>query len=191
MTAPAHNFRVHMNGRLRRAGLAGDFAVASVSRDGLTIKGATSGSTQVPWTRIARGRIGYTETKYGVIYEARMWTDDEPALTLFPLDLDEHAAYAGAMRSLARELAAIGRLERIETGVSKFEALVGPMLVGIVVAAALLVAGYAMHPPLWWHFIVIPGVPATAFAVLTWMAVTVHWPRPLDHLAALDRQLPR
>jgi hypothetical protein len=191
MKKPVHTFRVHMNGRLRRAGLAGDYGVVIVSRDGLTIKGATSGSIQVPWTRIARGRIGYTETKSGLIYEARFWTDEERTLRLFPLDRGEHAAYAVAMRSLTRELAAIGRLDRIETGVSKFEAMLGPVLIGIVVAAALLVAGYAMHPPLWWHFIVIPGVPATAFAVLTWMAVTVHWPRPLDHVAALDRQLPR
>lgn len=191
MTKPVHTFRVHMNGRLQRAGLAGDFAVVSISHDGLTIKGATSGSIQVPWTRIARGRIGYTETNYGLIYEARFWTDEQPALRLIPLDSDEHATYAAGMRSLAKELAAIGRLERIETGVSKFEALVAPMLTGIVVAAAVLVAGYAMHPPLWWHFIVIPGIPAIAFAVLTWMAVKVHWPRPLDNFAELDRQLPR
>ena len=84
-----------------------------------------------------------------------------------------------------------GQAARIELGVSKFEALLGPVLTGIVAAMAFLVAGYAMQPAEWWHFVVIPLVPTIAFAMLTWLAVHVHWPHPLVSAGDVERQLPR
>jgi hypothetical protein len=66
-----------------------------------------------------------------------------------------------------------------------------PVLMGVVTAAAILAAAYAMDPPEWWHFIVIPLVPTIALAAAIWQAVHVHWPRPLKAAGDVERQLPR
>ena len=183
-------FRVHLNEPMQRAGLGGNFARVAATHDGLTITGESAGSLRLPWSTLHRARVGFTETTYGLVYEALLSPAGEPAVRLLPYDHSDLAGYADAMRMLTRELSANGRAARIELGISKFEALFAPVLVGIVAAMAVFIAAFAMHPPRWWHVIVIPGIPAIAWAILTWRAVHVHWPRALAAMSDLERQLP-
>jgi len=137
-------------------------------------------------------RAGFTETKHGQIYEARIWIDGEEApLRLFPFERSDRPLYGAAMRTLTQEMQALGHLSRVQSGVSKFEAILAPALIGAVVIAALAAAAFAMEPPKWWHFFVLPGIPAIIFAILVWRARTLHWPRPLQQPSDLEPQLPR
>lgn len=184
-------FRVAMPWRPFREDFAGSHADVAIVPDGLTIKGEDKGFFHLPRSRIARLRLGFTEAKSGTYYEVRIWIEGERRpLVLYPLRHLNPGSYAAAMRALGAALEKEGNLARVYTGVSKFEALLGPVLMGLVVAAALFVAGYAMDPPEWWHFVVIPGIPAVVFGVLTWQAATRRWPRPVRMLADLERQLP-
>jgi len=192
MTKEIQAFRVLIPWRPFREGFAGTYADVAVARDGLTIKGDEKGFFQLPLARIARLRLGCTEAKGGTYYEVRIWIEGERRpLVLYPPRYENLGPYAAAMRALVSALEKDGRLERVHTGVSKFEALLGPVLMGLVVAGALFVAGFAMHPPEWWHFVVIPGIPALIFGVLTWQAATQRWPRPARVLADIESQLPR
>lgn len=174
-----------------REGFAGSYADVAVARDGVTIKGEERGFFHLPLARIARMRLGFNETRSGIIYEVKLWIEGErKPMPLHPLR-ESLASYAAATRMLAAALEQDGKLARVHTGVSKFAALLGPVLAGFALAGALFVAGFAMHPPRWWHFVVIPGVPAVAFALLTWQAAARLWPRPVRSLAELDKQLPR
>ncbi len=192
MTGVGQSFRVVISWRPFREGFAGSYAEVAVARDGVTIKGQEKGYFHLPLSRIARMRLGFTESKSGTFYEVKIWIDGERRpLVLYPLRHESLEPYAAAMRALAAALDEDGKLARVHSGVSKFEALLGPVLMGLVVAAALCVAGFAMHPPEWWHFVVIPGAPAVIFALLSWQAATRRWPRSVRTLADLDPQLPR
>lgn len=184
-------FRAVMTRSLRRRDFDGDFATVTVVADGLTLKGEKRGFLHVPFERVEGARVGFTEAKYGLIYEAKVWLDGEKApLQLFPYGGEEQHRYGTAMRGLASALHERGRISRIRRGTSLFEALIGPMLMAPVVLAALAAATISADPPVWWHFIVIPLIPALVLAALLYRMVTRHWPRPIASLAELEKQLP-
>lgn len=190
MTGERHSFRVTISLLPPREGFAGSYADVAVAPEGVTIKGEERGFFHLPLARIARMRLGFNESRSGIDYEVKIWIEGErDPMPLYPLR--HEASYAAAMRTLAAALEQDGKLARVHTGVSKFGALIGPVLAGIVLAGALFVAGFAMHPPKWWHFVVIPGLPAVVFGLLTWQAAARLWPRPVRSLAELDAQLPR
>ena len=191
MTGERHSFRVTISLLPPREGFAGSYADVAVAPEGVTIKGEERGFFHLPLARIARMRLGFNESRSGITYEVKIWIEGErEPMALQPLR-ESLAPYAAAMRVLAAALAQDGKLARVHTGVSKFGALIGPVLAGIALAGALFVAGFAMHPPKWWHFVVIPGLPAVAFGLLTWQAAARLWPRPVRSLAELYAQLPR
>lgn len=184
-------FRAVMTRSLRRWDFDGDFATVTVVADGMTLKGEKRGLLHVPFERVEGARIGFTEAKYGLIYEAKVWLDGEKGpLQLLPYGREEEHRYGGAMRGLASALDERGRLARIQRGTSLFEALIGPGLMVPVVFFALFAATVSADPPVWWHFIVIPIFPALIFAALLYRTVTRHWPRPVTSLAELEKQLP-
>jgi hypothetical protein len=192
MTNDVATFKVLITWPPFREDFAGMYADVAVGPDALTFKGDEKGFFHLPLSRIARIRPGFAEAKGGGYYEVKIWVEGERRpMTLRPPRNENLAPYAAAMRMLASRLEKDGKLARVHTGVSKFDALLSPALAGLVAVAAFLVAGFAMHPPAWWHFIVIPAVPTLAFGVLTWQAVTRHWPRPVRTLADIDSQLPR
>jgi hypothetical protein len=192
MTKDVATFKILILWRALREDFAGMYADVAVGPDGLTFKGDEKGFFHLPFSRIARIRPGFIEAKGGGYYETKIWVEGERGpMTLRPPRDQTLAPYAAAMRLLASRLEKDGKLARVHVGVSKFEALLPPLLTGPVAVGAFLVAGFAMHPPEWWHFIVIPAVPTLAFGVLTWQAVTRRWPRPARTLADIEPQLPR
>lgn len=184
-------FRCRAVRALRRRDFDGDHVVVKVGRDGLTLTGATRGFLHVPMDRVARLRAGFTESKYGPIHEAKLWLGGErDPLRFFPYDRTDDPAYAAAVRKLAVALANRGALSRVERGVSTFEAFFGPALMAPVLLAAIGAATISADPPVWWHFVVIPFIPATVFGVLMWRAVSRHMPRAVRSMKELDVQLP-
>jgi hypothetical protein len=192
MTGDVPTFKILTTWWPLREDFAGMYANVAVGPDGLTFKGEEKGLFHLPFSRIARIRPGRTRAKGGTFYKVTVWIEGERrAMTLHVPQNENLASYAAAMRVLASRLQKDGNLARVHVGLSKVGALITPVLVGMVAVAALLVAGFAMHPPEWWHFIVIPGVPAVAFGLVTWQAVTEHWPRPVRTLADIEPHLPR
>ena len=184
-------FRSRIVGALRRRDFDGDFAEVSTAPDGFTLKGADRGFLHVPFERVVRMRVGFTETKSGLVYEAKVWLDGERVpLAFFPYDRTDARGYSGAMRALAASLAESGKLDRVQRGVSSVEALLGPALIAPVVLFALFAASISADPLVWWHFVVIPLVPSVVLGILIWRAVTRHMPRAVTSLAELDVQLP-
>src|SRR5262245_41062485 len=123
------SFRTRILGALKRYDFAGDHANVSVPQDGMTLSGSERGFLHVPYARVKRVRVGFTETKNGLIYEAKIWLDGERApLRFFPYDNGDWANYRVAMRGLAAQLNTQGQLARVERGVSKFDAALGPAL---------------------------------------------------------------
>ena len=191
MTNAAPSFRIFCPRALRREGFNGPYVTVVISSEGLALKGDQAGSVHVSWSQVERARIGFTEGKYGPIYEARLWVSGWPiSLAIFP-DREGRSAYAEGMRTLVGQMQSLGHLKRVSAGTSPFEAILGPALMAIVSAAAIAAAAFAMEPPEWWHFVVIPFFPVLITAYLIWRAVTVHWPRPLEAVRDIERELPQ
>jgi hypothetical protein len=98
--------------------------------------------------------------------------------------------YATAVRGLVAAIAAGGRLERVEGGGSKVEALLAPVLFAPLAAGAIALALFALPNAPWWGRLAVPAVPVALFTVFRWLGLTRHWPRPLGGLADLAAQLP-
>jgi hypothetical protein len=183
-------FRAYLLGSLKRRDFDGRFVTVEVAPDGVTLKGERGGFLHLPLERVARLRAGFTEGKYGPVYEARLWLDGEPAPLLFyPLEHQDRPAYAAAIRTIASALHARGGA-RLERGVNAIGAALGPALMGIVVAFGFFGASISADPPVWWHFVVIPLIPSVVLGALIWRAATRHWPKPVASPAELDVQLP-
>ena len=78
----------------------------------------------------------------------------------------------------------------VERGDTQFGALLGPVLMGLVLAASLAVCVYALADErtlLRWAPAVIP---ALLFGWLYWRYHAVHRPRTVAELGELERQLP-
>lgn len=169
----------------------GAFAVVSIDPAGITLQGEKGGVLHVPLSRVRRARAGFTESKSARLYELHLWIEGEPrALVLCPHGVANHRSYRQTVVALATALEDEGAGSRVQTGVSAFEALLGPSLMALVVIAAFLVPTLVIEHPEWWHFIVIPLIPTSIFAILVWQALSRRWPRPVRNLADLDRQLP-
>lgn len=175
-----------------REDFEGAYAVVAIDSTGVTLSGEKGGTLHVPLSRIRLARAGFTESKSARLYELRLWVDGLPRpLQLCPHGVANHGPYKATVHALAAAMAEQGTLQRMHTGVSRFDALLGPVLMAIVVIAAFLVPVLVIEQPAWWHYIVIPLVPTFIFGILAWQAFGRRWPRPLRNLADLDRQLPR
>lgn len=191
MAAEATSFRCRVVRALRRRDFCGDHIIATITGDGITLRGQGRGFLHVPLDRVDRLRAGFTESKYGPIHETNVWLEGErEPLRIFPYDRTDDRSYSTGIRMLAAALAERGKLGRVERGLSTFEALFGPALMAPVVLLALAGAAVAADPPVWWHFFAIPFIPATVFGVLVWRAVTRHMPRAVGSLQELEVQLP-
>jgi hypothetical protein len=145
---------------------------------------------RLPVAAIERMRSGFVDARGGPFYQTILWPAGDKPIKLAPLR-EDRLLYAAFVRALAAEVAAHHGPGAVERGESQVGALLGPVLIGLVLVAALAVCAYALadHPP---HLRWIPAlVPALIFGLLTWKYRTVHRPRPVADLAELDRQLPR
>jgi hypothetical protein len=175
---------------LRREGFAGDHVWVGCREGRLDLIGEKGGEIRLMPKDILRIRIGYEESKYAKIYQTVIWRQG----TAKPLDLtpvgDHRANYGVTMRTFAGQMMASGHQNRIERGVSKFSAVLGPALIGILVLAALCLSIFVLTEEPWWGRTIVPLVPTLILGALIWNMITRQLPRPIQDLAELDKQLP-
>jgi len=155
----------------------------------LDIAGEAGAPLRLPVAAVERMRAGYTEGKGGPFYMTLLWPAGETPIKLSPLR-EDWLLYAAFARALAERVAASRGLSAVERGDTRFGALLGPVLMGLLLAASLAVCVYALADeptPLRW----LPAViPALLFALLYWRYHAVHRPRAVAELGELERQLP-
>jgi hypothetical protein len=162
-----------------------------VSLDGawLQFAGEQGAPLRLPVAAIERMRAGYTEGKGGPFYMTILWPAGEKPIKLSPLR-EDWPHYAAFTRALAGQVAASRGPRAVERGDTRFGALLGPVLMGLVLVASLAVCVHALadeETPLRW----LPAViPALVFALLCWRYHAVHRPRAVAELGELERQLP-
>lgn len=155
----------------------------------LEFAGEQGAPLRLPVAAIERMRAGYTEGKGGPFYMTILWPTGEPPIKLSPLR-EDWPAYAAFARLLAERVAASHGPRAVERGDTRFGALLGPVLMGLVLAASLAVCVYALADeptPLRW---MPAAIPALLFALLYWRYHAVHRPRAVAELGELARQLP-
>jgi hypothetical protein len=174
---------------MRREGFRGK-RVAATMRDGrLALVGEEGGAMWIDPAEVTLVRVGFEEVKWGKLYLTRIWRGNGRTLTLHPTPADFQ--YRETIRAFVSAMAAAGRLQRVERGVSAFSAWFAPVLFGLLTLAALAIGFYALVDLLWWQRYLPALVPAVLTVLLYANARARHIPRPLKDLAELDRQLPR
>lgn len=185
-------FRAQGNRGLRRAGWGA--RTLRVTLDGAWLDIADEqgpgAPLRLPVAAIERMRVGYVDARGGPFYLTTLWPAGERPIKLAPLR-EDRLPYAAFARALAGQVAATRGLRAVERGDTWFGALLGPVMSGLVVVAALAVSIHVLADEetlLRW----VPAViPALVFALLFSRYHAVHRPRSLADLAELDRQLPR
>lgn len=176
--------------RLRKAGLAGTVKV-TVTGPQIRLDGEAGGTLVIPIETVKRIRVGVMETKVGRIFQTLVWRgDDERPILLRPLAPYEDN-YAATVLAIAAVLAEDGRSASIERGTSAFDAVLGPILMGLLTMAASVVAIFILTDGTWWQRGLVPAFPLALFALLLFLGATRHWPRPIRSETDLLRHLPR
>ena len=175
---------------LRGLGLKGQHVTATLQEGALLLGGDEGGELRIPLADIERIRIGYTEEAKRRVYEARIWiADTGKDLRLATYNNSWHA-YSPMMRALTAQLAAQGRLARVEGGYSKFDALFVPAMMAMLTLAMIGVSIFALKNEPWWGRLIPPVIPLALFALFLKTGLTRSWPRPLTDPAELEGQLP-
>ena len=138
---------------------------------------------------ISRVRIGYVDAKPR-FFRTQIWRDGvEQPLELVPAK-ETWAGYRDTTYEFAQLLAQANRLDRAETGSSKFDALFGPALMFVPTLAAFALALFVLTKEPWWGRMIVPIAPTVVLALLIWFGVKRYWPRPLRDLSDLKKHLP-
>lgn len=183
-------FHAVLTGRLKKLGLAGGPVTMWVEGGALALAGAESGRVLVAPSRVTRMRIGYSESKSRRYHETKLWlADTGERVTLHPI-WGHLPAYGAVMRDFARAMEKAGALDRVERGDSIVTALILPVLMGLLALAAIFIAVVVLEDEPWWGRMIVPIVPVVLTGVGIWLAAARHWPRPIESLAELDKQLP-
>lgn len=169
---------------LRRLGIKG---AATVRFDGaaLEIEGAEGGRLRIAPTQVERLRSGRDNmAKYGPHYETRLWlTGEREPLTLSVAGTAVAGPYVATMRGFGAAMASASRLDRVQSGISVIDTLLGPALMGIVFLAAVGVALFVITNEPWWGRMIVPVVPGVVTAILAFVARR-NWPRPARSVEA-------
>ena len=183
------SFQFHIDKHLRNAGLEGKLAWAILHDGALQLQDDHNRVVRFALDDIARVRLGYVDGKYRS-YHARIWRDalGKPA-TLTPTK-ETWPAYRDTMHELVRQLVERGRLDRVETGSTKFDAMLAPALMAIPTLGAWTLALFVLTNEPWWGRVIVPLVPTLIFVLLVWLGQRRHWPRPLGDVSELRVQLP-
>ncbi len=159
---------------------------------GLTLVGEAEGRLHLPLAQIAKLRLGRRQTPFGPDYEARVWRAGAPEpLVLRPLGAGDHAAYAHVMRAVAWALAREHGTHRVEAGLTKGEALFGPLMMVPAAAALTWVALFVAEDIAWPLRLLIPLPAILLCALLISRANRRQYPRTIRSAAHLDQQLPQ
>lgn len=174
---------------MRALGLTGRMVWVLLHEGALQLQGVESGVVRIRPSDIERMRVGYVDGKWRN-YETRVWRFGEtkslqlvPARNMWP-------AYKETIGAFAAQMAAEGRLQRIEGGCSKFDALFGPVLFCLIAIGTVFVSILLLEGEPWWGRLVSPVFFTSLAALFLWIAMNRQWPRPLTDLAELEGQLP-
>lgn len=191
-TAQPPAFAAVLDGRMRRIGLEGKWAIVGVRDGALEIHGDQGGMIAIPPGDVERMRIGFFETKTGKSHRTVIWRRGEPeAYVIQP----RHAAYdpyAPIIRDFAGRVAGIRGAQAIETGVSVAASLVFLGLMGFVLAAAVAVTLFVLpYEPdhRWWWTPAVLAFPVLIVGYLIWAFFTRDRPRLIRAIADVDRFL--
>jgi hypothetical protein len=185
--APPGFFAVR-TGAMKREGFRGKRVAATMRQGRLGIVGEQGGAIWIDPAEVTRVRVGYEEAKWGKLYLTRIWRRDGKVLALHPTPADYQ--YRETIRAFVAAMAAAGRMDRVERGVSMFSAWLAPALFGLLTLATLAVGIFLLADQPWWLRLLPSLAPAALAAVFYVNARARHIPRPLADLAELDRQLP-
>lgn len=186
---PEHLFQCHVTRDMRKRGIVGAEAWVRVGDEALEVTGADAGQFRIRVDDIARIRIGYVDTKTRT-YETRLWTFDAPRPLQLAPTRGSWASYRDGIRQVTGALVAKQRRDRVETGYSKFDAMFGPVLTGLLAIASLGISIFVLENEPWWGRMIVPAVPLLVFGILLWVGVKRSWPRPIQELSELEVQLP-
>lgn len=183
-------FQFSVNKQLRRTGLEGPHASAMIHDGALHLRDGFNHIARIPFDEITRVRFGFVDGKLRT-YSMRVWcsTLDTP-LEFVPLK-QSWTNYRETATTLVQQLLERDGVARIETGSTKFDALLGPALMAVPVIGALAVSVFVLKNEPWWGRLIVPIVPMLVLGLLVWLGVKRHWPRPLREMAGLRVQLPR
>jgi hypothetical protein len=173
---------------LRAAGLAGALVWGTFVDDALELRGDTGGALRIAPADLERARFGFAEGK-GRRYRAEIWrvSTAEP-VTLEPSP-GTWPAYTRAMLAFAKGCLAAQRIDRIERGSTKLDALL-PALLTAPLAVGTLLGAFVLTDDPWWGRTLVPALPTALLAVLLWTGLTRHWPRAIAEPDDLRIQLP-
>lgn len=184
-------FQISLSKRLRTLGLEGKLAWVTLREGGLDLTDDAGHTVPIALEDIARIRIGFVETKNRRIHHCRIWRDTSASpIELIPT-IQTRSQYRQEMIALVGQMAERSRLDRVETGSSKIDALIGPILISIPTIAALLVSIFVLTEEPWWGRAVVPIIPLILFFILAWMGKHRHWPRTVSSPNDVLVQLPR
>jgi peptidoglycan/LPS O-acetylase OafA/YrhL len=99
-------------------------------------------------------------------------------------------SYGATVREFAGGMAAAGRGDRLERGLSKGMALLAPIALTPVALGAAAVSLFALENEPWWGRLIVPAIPIAILALTLWLGLTRIWPRPVRTLADLHGQVP-
>lgn len=182
-------FQFTLNKRLRATGLEGKLAWGTVHDGALQLQDEKQHVVRIPADSLARIRFGYIDGKHRT-YRTLLWRDamDTP-LEIVPL---KHSwrEYREVMNVFVQLMAQHQRLDRIETGSSQVDAIAGPSLMAIPALGGMAVSLFVLTNEPWWGRMIVPLIPTIILAILVWLAIKRYWPRPLQNLQDLRKQLP-
>lgn len=180
-------FRALAHAEWRALGLMGRYLTATPAAGGIAVAGEAGGRLAIAAGEVARLRIGYSEDRRRH-YTARIWRQGAAAPLRLAAAEAHPPGYAATIRPFAAAVAAAGGT--VERGTTKAEALMMPVLMGLLAVVAIGIALMLTEEP-WWGRLIVPAAPSALTALTAWLAATRHWPRPVADPAELDRQLPR
>lgn len=183
------SFQFQLNKQLRNTGLEGKLAWAMLHEGSLQLQDDQNHVVQISLDEITRMRIGYVDGKWRTYHTRIRCSPSDKPLELVPVK-STWPGYGETINELARQLIEHDRLDRIETGSSKFDALLGPLLMAIPAIGALVVALFVLSDAPWWGRLMVPLAPAILLALLIWLGMARYWPKPLRDLRSLRVQLP-
>lgn len=160
-----------------------------VHEDALQLQDSAKHVVRIAPTGISRLRIGFFDAKHRS-YHTRVWRDlAQKPLELVPVK-QSWAAYRETMNEFAQLFAQANRLDHVETGTSKFDALFGPTLMLIPTLGALALALFVLTEEPWWGRMIVPIAPTVILALLVSLGMERYWPKPVRELSDLRKQLP-
>jgi hypothetical protein len=192
-------FSVETSPELRGRGVRGERSVIVLTPGEIRLMGSGGGDAFIPLARVDGLRVGVTRGRRErqPVLRLRLL---EPAETLLFLPLGEPAdvtatdrGYAGFVRSLAKELAARGRADGVETGTGLGWATAVAVAFGSVTAAMIGLFAWTLVTPqtgldaLWAPLVTgAAALGMLAGDVRWWQA---NWPLRVRPLADLERML--